>query len=349
MSDEMNISEMMAHQVNRLFADAVSRDSWVAGEQGQFDTALWQSLVAMGIPLAMCSESTGGAEMSWRDMEQTLRLCGRYAAPIPLGESVIASGLLDRAGIAVPDGPMTFSAERFELDAQGRVHGVDQQLSWSPAVRHVVLLAGTVEQPSLCLVSIDSERATATPTYDRMPAGALKLNGEPVTLSRSVPWLKGADLRPYLAALRAIQMAGAMEQVLDLCLEYAGTRIQFGKTLGKFQAIQQYVAELAEHTAAAQVAGLYAARQIDADRAEYGAAIAKSLTGRAATRMTEIAHQIFGAIGVTDEHSLHYFTRRLWQWRAEGGSEHYWAEYLGRNTLAAEGATLWQRVTRPLD
>jgi acyl-CoA dehydrogenase len=54
---------------------------------------------------------------------------------------------------------------------------------------------------------------------------------------------------------------------------------------------------------------------------------------------------VFGAIGVTEEHELHYYTRRLWQWRAEGGSEHWWSERLGRQVLAAGGAALWPFLT----
>ena len=58
-----------------------------------------------------------------------------------------------------------------------------------------------------------------------------------------------------------------------------------------------------------------------------------------------IAHAVFGAIGFTHEHSLHFLTRRLWAWRAEYGSDAFWAEQLGR-TLAARGDEgLWPLVT----
>jgi hypothetical protein len=55
------------------------------------------------------------------------------------------------------------------------------------------------------------------------------------------------------------------------------------------------------------------------------------------------------AIGITDEHILHYYTRRLWQWRAEAGSENFWAEWLGRKAFAAGGNALWNNIVTSAD
>jgi acyl-CoA dehydrogenase len=96
------------------------------------------------------------------------------------------------------------------------------------------------------------------------------------------------------------------------------------------------------------VAALYGCRRFDAGAvagaAERGAAVAKIATSRAAGIGAAAAHQVFGAIGVTDEHLLHDLTRRLWQWRSEAGSEHFWAEWLGGPLIAAGGAALWPAI-----
>jgi alkylation response protein AidB-like acyl-CoA dehydrogenase len=77
----------------------------------------------------------------------------------------------------------------------------------------------------------------------------------------------------------------------------------------------------------------------------FAVASAKIRTGEAAGKAAAISHQVFGAIGFTDEHHLHYLTRRLWSWRAEFGAERVWAERLGR-ALAAQGADqLWPALT----
>ena len=71
------------------------------------------------------------------------------------------------------------------------------------------------------------------------------------------------------------------------------------------------------------------------------AASAKIRVGEAAGEGAAIAHQVLGAIGFTREHVLHRYTRRLWTWRDDFGSESVWAVKLG-NLVAAKGAdALW--------
>uniref|UniRef100_UPI0019532B43 acyl-CoA dehydrogenase family protein n=1 Tax=Enterobacter hormaechei TaxID=158836 RepID=UPI0019532B43 len=80
--------------------------------------------------------------------------------------------------------------------------------------------------------------------------------------------------------------------------------------------------------------------------AGYEAAVARIRCSEAARLGAAIAHQVHGAIGVTDEHMLHHFTRRLWLWRLEFGAEAWWAEELGARVLAAGGDELWPLLTR---
>jgi alkylation response protein AidB-like acyl-CoA dehydrogenase len=151
------------------------------------------------------------------------------------------------------------------------------------------------------------------------------------------------------AVMRAAQMAGAMEAALGLAVQYANDRVQFGRPIGKFQAIQQQLALLAEEAAASLVVVESAARSIaeGLPSAEIAIAAAKIRTGEAAAKVTDIAHQVHGAIGFTWEHSLHYLTRRLWSWRDEFGDEAYWAAELGRRVATAGGAGLWPMITVP--
>ncbi len=345
MSNEMNISEILAEQVNRLFADRIDRDLHVQAEQGQLNTALWQEVEGLGITRALCNEQQGGADLNWADCEPVIRLTGTYAAPLPLGETLLASWSLSMAGLEIPDGAICVASDVFRLDGQGRLSGHAEAVNWLPQSAHVVLVAIDPKgQTHICLVASPSDSESIT-GIDRQPCASLTLNGTPPLLTAPSP-LNELGLLPHLAVLRSIQIAGALAQVLDLCIEYANTRVQFGRPIGRFQAIQHMIAELAGKTAAAQVAGLYAARQVDQGKAEQGAAIAKSLVSRYATQACTIAHQVFGAIGTTDEHSLHYFTRRLWQWRTEAGSDHWWSERLGQAVLQRPGSQLWEYVTR---
>jgi acyl-CoA dehydrogenase len=159
-----------------------------------------------------------------------------------------------------------------------------------------------------------------------------------------------------LAAARTTQMAGALETILALAVEYAREREQFGRKIGKFQAIQQQLAILAGQVAAAGVAAADAARALDQrglpkktfgalDDPAFEIAVAKVVVGEAAEFGPRIAHQVLGAIGFTHEHRLHFFTRRLWAWRAECGSAASWAQRLGAFGLDGETGGLWEILT----
>lgn len=148
------------------------------------------------------------------------------------------------------------------------------------------------------------------------------------------------------ALLTAARMAGAATRVLELANEHSVARVQFGRPIAAFQAVQQMLAQLAAQVAAVGAAvdfatGAMAAAQSDALLL---AAIAKARASEAAGLITELAHQITGAIGFTREHALHRHTRILWAARDEWGSERFWHHYLGRSALQADGK-LWRFAT----
>jgi alkylation response protein AidB-like acyl-CoA dehydrogenase len=135
-----------------------------------------------------------------------------------------------------------------------------------------------------------------------------------------------------------------LERVLALTVAYAGERSQFGKPIGRFQAVQQSLAEMAGHVAAgAAAAGGAAEAFAGADLLPIAAA--KVRTGEAAGRAAAIAHQVHGAIGFTQEHILHRFTGRLWSWRDEFGDEAEWSLALGTQAVEAGPDGLWPLVT----
>ncbi len=142
------------------------------------------------------------------------------------------------------------------------------------------------------------------------------------------------------ACLIAAQMAGAMQRVLEMTLQYANDRQQFGRPIGKFQAIQHQLAVMAEHVMAARMAAQIGCEsalggQGTLEPALMNVAVAKARANEAAVEVAALAHSIFGAIGFTAEHDLQLYTRRLHAWRQSAGTESYWHEVLGRAVLAA--------------
>ena len=142
--------------------------------------------------------------------------------------------------------------------------------------------------------------------------------------------------RPVLeltAVLLAAQMAGAMQRVLEMTLQFANERQQFGRPLGKFQAIQHQLAVMAEQVLAARMAAQIGCIASAGIPASMNAAIAKARTSEAVVEVVALAHSIHGAMGFTADHDLQLFTRRLHAWRLEAGSESYWQNVLGQLVL----------------
>ena len=135
---------------------------------------------------------------------------------------------------------------------------------------------------------------------------------------------------------------------MDMAVGYAQERVQFGRPISKFQAVQQNLAVLAGQTAAAVAAanlGIEALGKADAERETFLIAVAKTRVGEAATLACEIAHQVHGAIGFTKEYALQLSTRRMWSWRDEFGSDPEWAARVGSYACANGADGLWEMLT----
>ncbi|MDP3173822.1 MAG: acyl-CoA dehydrogenase family protein [Phenylobacterium sp.] len=150
----------------------------------------------------------------------------------------------------------------------------------------------------------------------------------------------GAPLRNLAAATLAARMAGAVEVVLTMTIDYAFMRKQFGREIGKFQAVQQQLAVMAEEVAAASAAARLAFVDDFTALPSGLAAAAKLRTGEAALLVATTAHALHGAIGISKEHTLQLFTRRLHRWRLAGGSGPYWGLLIGRERLAYTGGSV---------
>lgn len=145
-------------------------------------------------------------------------------------------------------------------------------------------------------------------------------------------------------------MAGAMGQALALSIEHVNTRQQFGRPLGKFQAVQQSLAVMACEVRAVEAAAAALAARLDAvgldpAAADFEMAAAKLRANRAVGVVTAVAHQVHGAIGFTREYDLNRVTIPLMRWRGEHGNDAYWAARLGRQVAGLGGQGLWETLT----
>jgi acyl-CoA dehydrogenase len=218
---------------------------------------------------------------------------------------------------------------------------------WGRHLKHVVALSGGSD-PSLVVLDtasaaqLDHRTNLAgeprdTLIFDR--ARAIHAEPLPAGTSPDVLMLCGA-------MLRSAQMAGALQSLLQMTTGYATERVQFGKAIGHFQVIQQQIAVMAEHTACALLAAEAAFAESALDIAALPIMAAKICVGEAASIGAATAHAVHGAIGFTDEHSLHLKTRRLWAWRAEYGSQAFWSQRLGQSVCESGSRALWPMLTQ---
>ncbi len=153
------------------------------------------------------------------------------------------------------------------------------------------------------------------------------------------------DTNAMGALLTTAAMVGAMARILEIATEHATTRTQFGRPLSKFQAIQHQLAEAASEVTLTEAS---LANALDAHDANVGRTLlwcsAKAQAGVASTKVAATAHQVMGAIGFTEDHELHHFTKLLWQWRDCWGRQADCEQAIGRYACAAEDG-LWAYLT----
>jgi acyl-CoA dehydrogenase len=355
MSDH-DFSRILFEQSDKLFQQHVTKDLLTAADRGEWPAPLWAAVEEAGLPLASVAEDAGGVGLGASDVAQLLRRSGYYALPLPLAETMIANALWTQAGGAPLDGTVTLAplnaTDRITLTRNGQgavLSGAAHAVPWGRQAQHVVVLATDESGKAwLCLVAQDAAKANATRGNIAFePRDTLDFTG--VTIAddqcRAAPdALRTEGLLPLGAAMRAQQMVGAMERCLDYALGYANERVQFGRQIGKFQAIQHMLAVAAgQYAAASAAAGALGEGEGLADNL-FAVAVAKSRAGEAAGIVAASCHQVHGAMGFTHEHPLHFVTRRLFSWRDECGAESYWQERLGRMICEGGGEALWPTI-----
>ena len=352
-------TRMLLESMDRLFQDKCRKQVVDAAEKGTFAAALWQAVSETGVPLAALPESAGGADAEWSDLYAVLRVAGRYAAPLPLAETMLAGWIAAGSGLDLTDQPMAVgpvrSADTLTLERDGngwRLSGSAGRVPYASAAARLVLIAeGPAGEMAVALDGTGDAEVTAGRNIAGEPRDTLRFAGLRLAADAAAPAGPGvsrAELYRRGALARAAMMCGALERALDIAVTYAQERQQFGRPIAKFQAVQQNLSVLAGQTAAAVAAanaGIEGLSRSDPTAEEFRVAVAKTRVGEAATLACEIAHQVHGAIGFAQEYALQIFTRRLWSWREEFGSDAEWAARLGALVCGRGADALWPTLT----
>jgi acyl-CoA dehydrogenase len=346
---------IVAETAARIFADLADPQAVNNARNDGWKAPLWQALTEAGLTLAWVPEAQAGAGAGLAEGFDVLAVAGRFAAPVPLAETLLAGWLLSRAGIASPSGAMTAVParpnDRITLDSSGALSGRARGVPFASDAEHFAVLAEGTAASSIALVDAKSCRvaegrslagdALNTVTFDRV---------KPVASAPAPKDFDQTSLMLMGAAVRSVETAGALEAILELGVRYANERVAFERPIGKFQAIQHSLARLAGEVAAAMTAAGSAADAIaqaetfNGDDIFLEVAAAKIRSAEAAQEGAAIAHQVHGAIGFTKEHVLHRYSLRMLSWRDDFGNESHWAAALGNRVAALGPDEFWPLV-----
>lgn len=313
---------MFAEALEAILKNACPPSVVRAIESGATAAPLWSAVAEAGFLELLAPEEDGGAGIGLPELFPVLLLIGRHAVPAPLAQSIVARALL--APGSIPDGILTL-APAFRRNPDGSC--ACPLVPFGLVADHVL----AQEEDRLYLLSAAGAERHASGVHGSLSATlSWGASGEPV--ARAAP---GA-LEALGAAAHAALIAGAMQRVFDMTLQYANDRAQFGRSIGKFQAIQHQISVMAEHVAASSMAAELAFQDEGSQPPRLAAAIAKSRTSEAVVLVASVAHAVHGAIGVTEEYDLQLYTRRLHEWRGAHGAETYWNRIVGRAVLDSD-------------
>ena len=355
--------ELLTDSAQHLFATTCTFDAVQAAEHAGWSEEIWQAVAGAGFCWIGLPEAAGGSGGTLLDACEVVRLAGAHAAPVPLAETAMLGGwLLSEAGIALPEGPVTtvpgLPADSVTAASDGPsgsrvvLNGVAHRVPWAARSDLIAILlpdvggddtdgAGGPAGGAIVAAVEPAEVEIETVTnVAGEPRETVRFHSVAVPAERIGP-VDGpvmAELLRLRGALsRVMLMAGALEAMSALTVDYTGERQQFGRPIGRFQAVQHHLVWGAQDAAITKMAAQVAAGKASVDLigARFQIAAARTVADEAAATATRAAHQAHGAMGMTQEYALHHLSRRLWSWRREHALRGEWEGVVGRMAEAA--------------
>jgi alkylation response protein AidB-like acyl-CoA dehydrogenase len=320
----------------------------VKDEKG-YTPELWKKMTEMNLTGLSIPEQYGGIG-DFLDLivvlEEMGRVCflGPYFATLVLGASVIAeagneeqkqqyiTGIAEgkiKATLAVSESKAKYDIDEIESSAvsQGDSYVLNGRKLFVPDAKSAdyIICAARVndiknKQPGITLFIVDvntpgvSIKPLPTVAGDKQCEVVfenIKVSAKDMLGEENEGWTYVERVLQRANVARCAEMVGMAEQVLKLTLEYAKERTAFGHPIGAFQSLQHRCADMLVDIDGSKFATYQAAWKINQGLdAARETAIAKAFVSRACQRVMASAHQVHGAIGFTEDHILHYYTKR---------------------------------------
>ena len=238
-------------ELRKLAVDVFDRQVDSAGGDGlgpfALDIVLWKVLEETGLLTLSLSERAGGGG-TLGQLGIVLREAGRSGALVPMAEAQLLAGwLLDKVGLALPKGTLTGTATRgltsFSSGSGWQVQGQLDRVAWGASCEAVVAIAAGPSGDVIAVIPRGLGEWSCRTNLAGEPRDSLVLDFSSehvavIPLDQEV----GPELRRRATLGRSCLMIGALESALELTVEHVGHREQFGRPLGRFQAVQQRIA-----------------------------------------------------------------------------------------------------------
>lgn len=347
LDDEQREVRRSARRFLREQAPSATMRKWLETEQ-VLDPTIWRRITEelgwTGIPIP---EHAGGFGFSWLDFALILEECGRALLPAPVwtstalgAGSILELGSKEQCAELLPDVAAGTTIATLALTETGGkwntenlqtratkdgdhyvLHGTKNYVPWAHAASLFVVIARD-EHNELAAFAVpkDAQGLTVTrlATMDMTrPQGTLALESVRLPISARLQGEQSTqDALAYAlhraAILLSSELLGIAEATMDISVEYAKERVQFGRPIGSFQAIKHKCANMLMYVEACRSAVWYAgweASQKDVDLAET-AHVTKGFASDIAYRNAADTIQVLGGIGITWEHDAHFYFKR---------------------------------------
>jgi alkylation response protein AidB-like acyl-CoA dehydrogenase len=338
---DLTDEQQMLQAAAREFLAARLKSETIRGlaeSDDAFSEDLWREMSDLNWPGLMVSEAYGGQELGTVELAVLMEQLGYALVPGPIFSSMLAAIALETAATA--EQKERYLAPLATGEQRGTLALWDAGAGWAPddvtlaperanggyvlsgeklfvldAARADFFIVGAADDRRF-IVERDAEGLSITPTETidgTRKQYAVKLDGVKVGEDAAFggPGAMGpARIRAYVSV--AAELAGIAQRAMEMAVDYAKERKQFGRPIGAYQAVSHRCAQMLLETEGARSAAYYAAWAADNEpqTAPLAASMAKAYASDAGTHVTGASLQVHGGIGFTWEHDLHLWLKR---------------------------------------
>lgn len=335
-----------------------------------YSPELWREMAELGWMGLALPGKYGGGDMSFLDLAVLLEEMGRACLPGPYFSTVVLGGLtiLDSGSeeqkqeylpkiasgeaiftLALTESSARYDAAAIETEAVADkdayiLNGTKLFVPDAHIADYMLVVARTDEkskgEEEITIFIADAKspgisytvlKTIANDKLCEVVFNQVKVPKENVLGQLNQGWSEVQKIIQRAAVAKCCEMVGCIQQALDMTVDYAKERKQYDRPIGSFQVIQHYCADMATDVDGTRLSTYQTAWMLSEGLpCTKEVAIAKAWAGEACQRVMALAHQIHGAIGVTIDHDLQYYTRRAKAAEVSFGDANFYREIVAQ-------------------